>query len=152
MASLVRSRPVRPCYRTRAFSAGEPGAFFQLRSVVCPLSNADNEPDRRLHAERGLTMEDALILLTYLGELSLPLVGRWGQMVVHVCSSFPKEEMAAALENYRGGSRSGTTCFLRRKFCLAGFRNGGAVCQDVMARRPQAASQVWLCKPIDVCL
>ena len=63
-------------------------------------------PGRRLHAERGLTMEDALILLTYLGELSLPLVGRWGQMVVHVCSSFPKEEMAAALENYRGGSRS----------------------------------------------
>ena len=98
-------------------------------------------------------MEDALILLTYLGELSLPLVGRWGQMVVHVCSSFPKEEMAAALENYRGGSRSGTTCFLRRKFCLAGVRNGGAVCQDVMARRPQAASQqLWLCKRIDVCL
>ena len=83
-------------------------------------------------------MEDALILLTYLGELSLPLVGRWGQMVVHVCSSFPKEEVAAALENYRGGSRSAS-----RKFFLAGlrFHTDGAVRQNVTARRPLAVSQ-----------
>ena len=81
-------------------------------------------------------MEDALILLTYLGELSLPLVGRWGQMVVHVCSSFPKEEMAAALENYRGGSRSAS----RKVFPLR-FHTGGAVCQDVTARQPLAVSQ-----------
>ena len=60
----------------------------------------------KMYADVGLELGDALILLTYIGELSLPLVGKWGEMVVHVCSSFPKAEVVEALANYRGGKNN----------------------------------------------
>ena len=61
-------------------------------------------------------MEDALILLTYLGELSLPLVGRWGQMVVHVCSSFPKEEMEGLRRSKDGFDRTNEVYTIQRLY------------------------------------
>ena len=48
---------------------------------------------RERYAGIGLILADALILLTYVGQLSLPLVGTWGDTLpcqAHVCSSFSK--------------------------------------------------------------
>ena len=58
----------------------------------------------------GLTLADALILLTYVGQLSLPLVGKWGDTLpcqAHVCSSFSKVAVEAALRRYKGARKEG---------------------------------------------
>jgi amidase len=50
-----------------------------------------------------IKLRDALVLLTLVGKISIPLTGKWGDCGPHVCSSFCKEQVNSALAGYRRG-------------------------------------------------